>query len=184
MVYDIWYTLYIMYDLGRSRDIYCACTLFLPLQPKWKRRQHVNTTQVYFHNSEVDLKNEWRRLILLGLQVYGFLPNTGQPGPGLQLLGELRMSPNHVQREEIKLSEEEGASPPCKALAPPLTWNTSPLGAPPAPRLCGLTLWSRGPKCEKTFNCENEWRCHAHEVHHLCMKVLKRDPAPCPYPGH
>ena len=27
MVYDIWYTLYIMYVLGWSRDIYCVCTL-------------------------------------------------------------------------------------------------------------------------------------------------------------
>ena len=100
-----------------------------------------------------------------------------------QAPGELRMSQNRVQREEIKHSEEEGASPACKAPASRSTWNTSPLGAPPAPRLCGLTLWSRGPKCEKTFNLEHDWRCHAHEVHHLCMKVLKRDPAPCPYPG-
>ena len=105
---------------------------------------------------------------------------------GPQAPGELQMSPSHVQREEIKLSEEEGASPACKAPAPSLTWNISPLGAPPAPRRCGLTLsqWSRGPNCEKTFNCENDWRCHAHEVHHLCMKVLKRDPAPCPWGGH
>ena len=101
-----------------------------------------------------------------------------------QAPGELQISPNHVQREEINLSEEEGASPACKAPAPTSTWNTTPLGAPPAPRLCGLTLWSRGPKCDKTFNRESDWRCHAHEVHHLCMKVLKRDPAPCPYPGH
>ena len=105
---------------------------------------------------------------------------------GPQAPSELQMSPSHVQREEIKLSEEEGASPACKAPAPSLTWNISPLGAPPAPRRCGLTLsqWSRGPNCEKTFNCENDWRCHAHEVHHLCMKVLKRDPAPCPWGGH
>ena len=100
---------------------------------------------------------------------------------GPQAPGELQMSPNHVQREE--LSEEEGASAACKAPAPSLTWNTAPLGAPPAPRVCGLTLWSRGPKCEKVFNCDNAWRSHAHEVHHLCMKVLKRDPAPCPFPG-
>ena len=103
---------------------------------------------------------------------------------GPQAPSELQMSPSHVQREEIKLSEEEGASPACKAPAPSLTWNISPLGAPPAPRRCGLTLWSRGPNCEKTFNYENDWRCHAHEVHHLCMKVLKRDPAPCPWGGH
>ena len=102
---------------------------------------------------------------------------------GPQAPGELQMSPIHVQREEIKLSEEEGASPASKPPAPSLAWNISPVGALPAPRACGLTLWSRGPKCEKTFNYENDWRCHVHEVHHLCMKVLKRDPAPCPYPG-
>ena len=102
---------------------------------------------------------------------------------GPQAPGELQMSPIHVQREEIKLSEEEGASPASKPPAPSLAWNISPVGALPAPRACGLTLWSRGPKCEKTFNYENDWRCHIHEVHHLCMKVLKRDPAPCPYPG-
>ena len=95
---------------------------------------------------------------------------------GSQAAGELQMSPIHVQREEIKLSEEEGASLACKTPAPSFTWNTAPLGAPPAPRVCGL-------KCEKVFNCENAWRSHAHEVHHLCMKVLKRDPAPCPFPG-
>ena len=102
---------------------------------------------------------------------------------GHQAPGELQMSPIHVQREEIKLSEEEGASPASKPPAPSLAWNISPVGAPPAHRACGLTLWSIGPKCEKTFNYENDWRCHVHEVHHLCMKVLKRDPAPCPYPG-
>ena len=102
---------------------------------------------------------------------------------GSQAAGELQMSPIHVQREEIKLSEEEGVTLVCKAPAPSLAWNTAPLGAPPALRVCGVTLWSRGPKCEKVFNCESAWRCHAHEVHHLCMKVLKRDPAPCPFPG-
>ena len=97
---------------------------------------------------------------------------------------ELQMSPTNVQREEIKLSEEESASPARKAPAPSLTWATSPLGATSAPRVCGLSFsaWSRGPKCEKMLN-ESDWRCHAHEVHNLCMKVLKRDPAPCPYPG-
>ena len=96
-----------------------------------------------------------------------------------QAPGELQMSPNHVQREEIKLSEEEGTSPACKAPAPSSTWATSPLGTPPAPRVCGLTFGPRGPKCEKMLN-ENDWRCHAHEVHHLCMKVLLRDTAPLP----
>ena len=95
---------------------------------------------------------------------------------GPQAAGELQMSPIHAHREEIKLSEEESASLACKTPAPSFTWNTAPLGAPPAPRVCGL-------KCEKVFNCESTWRCHAHEVHHLCMKVLKRDPAPCPYQG-
>ena len=94
--------------------------------------------------------------------------------------GELQMSPNHVQREEIKLSEEESASPIGK---PPTPSSTSPLDTPPGPRACGLTCWSRGPKCKEVFNCLKDYRCHAHEVHHLCMKVLHRDPAPCPYPG-
>ena len=92
---------------------------------------------------------------------------------GDQAPGELQLSPNHLQRKEIKLSEEEGVTLVCKAPAPSLAWNTAPLGAPPALRVCGVTLWSRGPKCEKVFNCESAWRCQAHEVHHLCMKVLK-----------
>ena len=92
---------------------------------------------------------------------------------------DLALSPIHGER-----SEEDILPSPPPLPASRSTWNTTPLGAPPAQRLCGLTLWSRGPKCEKMFNLENDWRCHAHEVHHLCMKVLKRDPAPCPYPGH
>ena len=102
---------------------------------------------------------------------------------GHQAPGELQMSPIHVQREEIKLSEEESASPIGKPPTPSSTWTTSPLDTPPGPRACGLTRWSRGPKCKEVFNCLKEYICDAHEVHHLCMKVLHRDPAPCPYPG-
>ena len=96
-----------------------------------------------------------------------------------QAPGELQMSPNHVQREDIKLSEEEGASLAGKPPSPSLIWATSLLGAPPAPRICGLTLGSRRPKCEVVFNCRKDYRCHVHEVHHLCLKVHDRDP----YPG-
>ena len=92
---------------------------------------------------------------------------------------DLALSPITGER-----SEEDILRSPPPLPASRSTWNTTPLGAPPAQRLCGLTLWSRGPKCENSFNYENDWRCHVHEVHHLCMKVLKRDPAPCPYPGH
>ena len=100
-------------------------SLLTPVQLKPQRRQHVYTThvQVYFLNSEVDLKNEWRRLILLGLQVYGFLPNTGQPGPDLQLFPlhwvRVLLLPGHQEQGSENQDQEEStplyASEKCQA---------------------------------------------------------------------
>ena len=71
--------------------------------------------QVYFQNSEVDFKNEWRRLNIPGLQVYGFLPNTGQPGPGLQLLplhwSRLLLLPGHQEQGSENPGDQEEIKP-------------------------------------------------------------------------
>ena len=87
------------------------------VQLKPQRRQHVYAThvQVYFLNSEVDAKNEWRGLYLPGLQVHGFLPNTGQPGPGLQLFplhwSRLLLPPGHQEQGSENTGAQEEIKP-------------------------------------------------------------------------
>ena len=140
-----------------------------------------------FHCSQCDLsfKAEEDLNAHIGDMHTGLILPTPEKERAPDKVADLVLTPIHGQRKEngTMSSPPSTLSVVSEAPASQLTWNTSPLDAPPAPRLCGLTLWSRGPKCEKTFNCENDWRCHAHEVHHLCMKVLKRDPPPCPHPG-
>ena len=159
------------------------------------RSKAVKTQETKKRSSPSTLRRNARRRAEFNAKKQQISPSRISSGENTELLpspekergptasGELQLSPNHVQREEIKLSEEESASPIGKPPTPSSTWTTSPLDTPPGPRACGLTRWSRGPKCKEVFNCLKDYRCHAHEVHHLCMKVLHRDPVPCSYPG-
>ena len=83
---------------------------------------------------------------------------------GPQAPGELQLSPNHVQREEIKLSEQEGASSPLLCAASP----------PPPSLRYGCNKWM----CTKTFTSEDDLRIHVHEYHSMCNREMYSTPCP------
>ena len=95
---------------------------------------------------------------------------------------ELQMSPTYVEREENELSEKEGAaaSPVGNSVLPSLAVATSP----PAPRVCCFTTTGllSGPKCEVTYNCEKEFRSHAHQAHKVPMQILENHRRDCECP--
>ena len=74
----------------------------------------------------------------------------------------LQMSPTHVQREEIVLSEQEGEISP--AITPPSPSPVAP--SPPVEVACYFSKDSSwgSPRCGITFNCESEFRKHAQDV--------------------
>ena len=88
---------------------------------------------------------------------------------GPQAPGELQMSPNHVQREEIKLSEQEGASSPLLCAASP----------PPPSLRYGCDKKKFTYNCTKTFASEDDLRVHFHEYHSMCDR--ERYLTPCPW---
>ena len=88
---------------------------------------------------------------------------------------ELQLSPIHTQRDEEKLSEQEGGSSPVPIAPPPPTFFKCDywiLGTGP----CGI--FSGG-----TFNCKSDLRRHMHEVHGQCLDFHLPNPPPCPLPG-
>ena len=88
--------------------------------------------------------------------------------------GGLQMSPTRtVQREENALSEQEGASSPTGK--PPSPLPVAP--SPPFQEDCYFTTdWTGrncGPKCDLKFNCEREFRRHAHKAHGCSLHLLE-----------
>ena len=68
-------------------------------------------------------------------------------------LGERQLSPIHMQRDEEKLSVQEGSSSPThSAASPPRSW------------FCGMIT------CVKTFTNEDDLRVHYHLDHGKCIR--------------
>ena len=88
---------------------------------------------------------------------------------------ELQLSPIHMERNEEKLSEQEGASSPAPSASPPLSLDV----------VCDLR---RGfsqipwyPECGKTFTNEDDLRVHVHLAHFTCFR--EKYSTPCPWEG-
>ena len=83
----------------------------------------------------------------------------------------LQMSPTHVQREEIVLSEQEGEI--SSAITPPSPSPVAP--SPPVEVACYFSKDSSwgSPRCGITFNCETEFRKHAQDAHGASNYVLE-----------
>ena len=68
-------------------------------------------------------------------------------------LGERQLSPIHIQRDEEKLSEQEGSSSPTpSAVSPPSSW------------FCGIMT------CFKTFTNADDLRVYYHLEHDKCIR--------------
>ena len=86
----------------------------------------------------------------------------------------LQLSPIHMQRDEGKLSEQEGASsheipPPSLPVVCDLGRGFNPLPSP----------WD--PECGKTFTNEDDLRVHVHLAHFTCFR--EKYSTPCPWEG-
>ena len=86
----------------------------------------------------------------------------------------LQLSPIHMQRDEGKLSEQEGASsheipPPSLSVVCDLGRGFNPLPSP----------WD--PECGKTFTNEDDLRVHVHLAHFTCFR--EKYSTPCPWKG-
>ena len=84
----------------------------------------------------------------------------------------LQLSPIHMQRDEGKLSEQEGASsheipPPSLSVVCDLGRGFNPLPSP----------WD--PECGKTFTNEDDLRVHVHLAHFTCFR--EKYSTPCPW---
>ena len=87
---------------------------------------------------------------------------------------ELQLSPIHMQRDEEKLSEQEGASapkspPPSLSVECDLRRGFNPYPSP----------WD--PECGKTFTNEDDLRVHIHLAHFTCFR--EKYSTPCPWEG-
>ena len=87
---------------------------------------------------------------------------------------ELQLSPIHMQRDEEKLSAQEGASapkspPPSLSVVCDLRRGFNPYPSP----------WD--PECGKTFTNEDDLRVHVHLAHITCFR--EKYSTPCPWEG-
>ena len=101
-----------------------------------------------------------------------------QPSPekerSIASCSELQLSPIHMQRDEEKLSAQEGASapkspPPSLSVVCDLRRGFNPYPSP----------WD--PECGKTFTNEDDLRVHVHLAHFTCFR--EKYSTPCPWEG-
>ena len=101
--------------------------------------------------------------------------STPEKERSIESCSELQLTPIHIQRDEEKHSEQEGASSPVPIASPPPTFFK-----------CHLKQ-SGGGKCGETFGSEKDLKSHAHRKHDYCIEHqyrYKNATVPvCPAPG-
>ena len=105
------------------------------------------------------------------------LPSTPSPEPAGEPTPEKERGPVHIP--DLVLSPIQGQR------------EDNILSPLPTLFLCNQivkrsgNMWfgKRGPKCEKTFNCESDLRTHGHRDHYYCFQHRNQYDIICPAPG-